>query len=252
MDKVELERIHRELDGENSPEESRRLHAFIAENLEARRLYDELSSVDQSLRHANMIEPPAWLKARVMEALPTKRRSEGFSLSAYLRDLMAPMQARPVLAYAYTFAIGILFGLGLFAVALQDTPGNEADLYGALVENTSDADVLPIQHPEFRARADVFTSGRFIIVDLIIEAEEKVDVRLSSEPPQTLNGFTRKAENAGTTIDVDDEAIMLGIQGSDRWAVMFNVAESSDPEVRMEVRQEGRLIYEEQLRIQNR
>lgn len=250
MNKVELELIHRELDGENSPEESSRLHAFLAENSEAGRLYDELSTIDLHLRDAKMVEPPLWLKRNIMDSLPAEGRSRKFSLPAIFRELSAAMQARPALAYAYTFALGIVFGLGIFAIALQDSQPREGELYGALAnQNAADMEDLPIQLPGFRGSAEVSTSGRYIIVDLIAEADEKVDVRFVPESSLMLGGFARKADNADTSIEIDDDEIVLGIQGFDKFAVMFNVDESNDPSIRMEIRQAGRLIYEEQLEL---
>ena len=254
MNRIELELIHRELDGENSPEESRRLHGLLAEDDGLRKLYDDLTAVDSGLRQSEMIEPPVWLRRSVMESLPSPRRREGFSLAGFLRSLWDGMQARPVLAYAYTFAIGLVIGLGTFAVALDDAPADERDLYGVLMRDDAvGAETFPIQRPGFEGRAEILTSRELFIVELSVDAEEPVVVSLIPDPSLTLRGFTRTGSGgagagAGGSIEVRDDSIILDVQGADAFDLVFARGGAADPAVRLEVRRDDQLIYEERLR----
>ena len=252
MNRVELELIHRELDGENSPEESRRLQGLLAENDGLQKLYDDLAAIDRSLRQSELIEPPVWLRRSVMESLPSPRRMEGFSLAAFLRGLWDGMQARPALAYAYTFAVGLLVGLATFAVVLEDAPADESDLYGALLrDDAAGGEILPIQRPGFEGRVEVFASGELFIVELSVDAEERVIVSLVPDPSLTLRGFTRRSGDAGAggSLEVRDNAVILDVQGTDAFDLVFARGGAADPAIRLEVRRDDQLIYEERLRV---
>src|SRR5690606_39784282 len=65
-----LNLIHRELDGENSAEDSRRLQNLLREQPDLQRVFDELSEVDATLKASDAVEPPVWLKRSIMDALP--------------------------------------------------------------------------------------------------------------------------------------------------------------------------------------
>lgn len=249
MHTAERELIHRELDGENSPDESRRLQALIADNGEARKLFEELSAVDSRLRESEMVEPPPWLKRSVMDALPEQRRSTSTGLSAFLGNLREMMQARPALAYAYTFVIGLAAGLALFAVALQNAP--EGELYGTLVdrealERLSAVEATPIQLPGFSGEIELLTSRELLAIDVIVEAQQQTEVRLATEPSLKLRGFTRRSGDG--SVDVQDNTIVLTVDGPQQVALLFDRRTEEPSEVRLEVRREGRLIHEERLR----
>lgn len=251
MNRVELELIHRELDGENSPEESRRLENLLAEHDGLRKMYDDLAAVDSRLRQSEMTEPPAWLRRSVMESLPAPRRREGLSLAGFLRGVWDGMQARPALAYAYTFVAGLVIGLGTFAVVFEDAPADARDLYGALMRDDAiGAEALPIQQPRFEGRVDVLTSSDLFIVELSLEAEGDLVVSLVPDPPLTLRGITRKTVSAGDagSFEVVENSVVLSVQGADAFDLVFARGGAADPAVRLEVRRDNQLIYEKWLR----
>lgn len=250
MNAAELDLMQRELDGENSPEESRRLQSLLAENGEARQLYDELSAVDSHLRQAEMVEPPAWLKRSIMDSLPA-RRTDRPGLADFLRGLWETMQARPALAYAYTFVVGLAVGLALFAIALEGP--SQDGVVGTLVDAGAMEDLetrssTPIELPGFTAQVELMTSRELLVVDVSADAQEQVEVRVVPEPAVSLRGFTRRGGTA--PIDIQDDAVRFGVQGSNRYSLLFERADGVV--IRLEVRRDGRLLYEERLRAEER
>ena len=70
IDDREMELIHGEIDGVNSPEESVRAQMLINSNPEARALYDDLRQLAGLLRPGAGEELPRSLHNRIMNALP--------------------------------------------------------------------------------------------------------------------------------------------------------------------------------------
>jgi hypothetical protein len=62
--------IHLEIDGVISPEDKTRLLRFLETNDEARREYESLMKLSTKLRSSGELEPPQWMKTRILNSLP--------------------------------------------------------------------------------------------------------------------------------------------------------------------------------------
>lgn len=252
MNTAERELIHRELDGENSEAESRRLHDLLAADSEARQLFEELSTVDDQLRETEMVEPPVWLKRSIMDALPSpSRRRSG--IADFFGGLLETLQARPALAYAYTFVIGLVAGLGLFAIALGDAPATNGEISATLadredLERLEPASATPIQLPGLVGAIEILTSRELVAIDLTLDAEEPVALRLVPEPSLVLRGVTRKSGVAASLLNVDEGEVHLDIRGAQSYTLLFDRTDVDTSELRLQIHREGRLIHEERLR----
>jgi len=67
--------INREIDGANSPKASARLHAYLKENPDARREYEELLALFRTLARIPKADPPDNLKKRILNAVEWKARA---------------------------------------------------------------------------------------------------------------------------------------------------------------------------------
>src|SRR6266511_3898713 len=72
-DQIEL--IHREIDGVNTPDESAAFRSLIQENPEARALEAELRQVTAHFERWEEREPPPHLKQAILDALPPPARA---------------------------------------------------------------------------------------------------------------------------------------------------------------------------------
>src|SRR6266540_2839071 len=72
-DQIEL--IHREIDGANTPDESAAFRSLIQENPEARALEAELRQMTAHFARWQEREPPPHLKRTILDALPPPART---------------------------------------------------------------------------------------------------------------------------------------------------------------------------------
>ena len=70
LTQYQIELIHREIDGANTPEESAALRSLIESDAEARSLYADLRHVIRLFDLAGETEPPPHLRQAILDALP--------------------------------------------------------------------------------------------------------------------------------------------------------------------------------------
>ena len=70
LNRDQIELIHREIDGENAPEESAALRSLIQKDPEARALEAELRHTSALFDRVGERAPPAHLKRGILDALP--------------------------------------------------------------------------------------------------------------------------------------------------------------------------------------
>ena len=75
LNRDQIELIHREIDGANSPEESAAVRSLMGQYPEARALAAELRHVTRLLDGVGEREPPPHLKRAILEALPQPARA---------------------------------------------------------------------------------------------------------------------------------------------------------------------------------
>ena len=106
---IDEDRLHREIDGETTPEESERLREELERLPEARARYDQLVRLVRTLESVPAEEPPLGFVAEVMRAIRARAlpSSTVARLSASFRQRFL---LRPALGLSLTFASGLLVG----------------------------------------------------------------------------------------------------------------------------------------------
>lgn len=171
-----IELVNGELDGTNSSSEHTELTTLLDREPSAKALFDEMEKVDQLLATVPMIDPPATLKSRVMNAIAHQEAPARVSSQSWLERILAPLVQRPAWAAVYAFTIGIVVGLGV--VTVVDSSGPEP----AMVRGTiGDVQAPPLGRTHVvagTATADVSVSA--------LDDELRIDVTITSSDPATL------------------------------------------------------------------
>lgn len=126
--------VNGEIDGVITPSEQSELTTLIETDPEVRSLRDDLRSLDRILASVPEAEPPARLRANIMDAVrrhdATVRAS---SRKSWIEDILAPFFRRPAMAVAYAFSIGLIAGLAVFSVVRA--PGADSEMVrGTIVD----------------------------------------------------------------------------------------------------------------------
>ena len=179
---IDEDLIHREIDGEATPEESRRLREELEQQPEARARYDEMVRLVRTLEAVPAAEPPLGLVAEVMRLVRAKVVPAS-ALSRFFGALRQRLVLRPVLGLSLTFATGLLVGTilaGLGDLGPLHFSGNDgsaaATMLGGKDVGLHEIDRASITGNDFRGEASAWASGDQV----------EVRVHLEGQPPREL------------------------------------------------------------------
>lgn len=172
--------MHAEIDGANSPGDSRLLAAYLDANEEARRHYHEMRAAVAMLENATPYEPPSGLRRSILAATAAA-------------GMTGPRAAGPWLlrrpGYAYAFAAGLVIGMVLLGTVWPRLQGEWnptlGDLYGSVAPDATVIRDLVIDEPGLQGRVRFGFSAERVTVRVALEAEGTVRLDLTHD-----NGLT--------------------------------------------------------------
>ena len=233
MDDQHLELIQRQIDGDNSPEESAALEAFLNGNPDAKALHDDLSHVAGMLDGVEAREPPSHLKQAILDALPQAhhakpQRKERFNPMTALID---GMRAKPRFAFAYTFGLGLVVGLVGYAIASnasQPLPADASGLQGALIGqgpalDIPEVDEVPIEASGVVGTVKVRAGPDLVVVELALEVQETVEAKLTfDEEAFSLRAFSQLNDGPETSVSAAPGIVRLTTSGGNTHFFVLN------------------------------
>jgi hypothetical protein len=247
-----LELLHGEIDGVNSPRQSRKLRQYMETNPEARKLYQDLRSMSDMFSRLSPVDPPTNLKTLIVNQLPHEpslpRPERGrlvFSLERFL--------GRRKFGYAYAFASGLALGIVLisFAVALFLKPGalNVSDLYGAMMknsvpENFRTAPAIEINHPEVHGSVVLSSSDEAILVHLTLRTPRELTARLEFNPKSIQFLGFKKFSPANSALTVDQQSVQFTTSGENTCLIAFSRTGMDHTPIHIRLLREGRILEE--------
>lgn len=204
--------MNHEIDGQNSPEDSVRLHEALRENPVARQQFRELQEMAIMLDRMNSLDPPAGLSQTILSALrdskPALRlpRESSWTGAAFWRQPALPR-------FAYVFVAGV--GLGILGSALMLGNAREPQLAGVSgtlapdASRTSPDEIrsIPFQFDRGSGTAHVrkTAEGSSITVETSAPSGDIADLGLDLDGGQILGyrveaGTVQRISSTGGTI----------------------------------------------------
>jgi len=223
QDQIEL--IHREIDGANTPEESAACRSLLADNAEARALDADLRQVTQVFDRMGTAEPPAHLRRAILEALP--QQVPAISGWGALRDswqsIVDGLQKRPRFALVSSLCAGVVAGFALYAVlagTMVMDRSNTSGLTGTIAEPRA-ADrwemlrAVPIEANGVSGRVSVKAGRTAVVVELQSRAAHRLEVRLTfPEGAYGLRGFSQLRSEAEPSFSAGPGLIRVTTSGA--------------------------------------
>jgi len=239
--------MHAEIDGTNSPDESRELREYLDGDPDALRRFEELKEVGRVLSDARQVSPPASLKRAIMSAVADRGRpSAARGYRARLREALSPP---PRTRLAYAFAGGVAVGLVLFAafsVTLPHmAPGDGADLFGTMGGGRCFVAAEPVSFdvPGATGRASLRYCAETVTLELSLSSDSEVVVVLSYDDGVDFDGV--KALQPGDhAIRVIGHSAELTHAGTRDYDLYFTDYTESHLPMRMSVVAAGRSVFE--------
>ncbi|MDZ7291755.1 MAG: hypothetical protein ONB44_16085 [candidate division KSB1 bacterium] len=254
-----IELINREIDGVNSPQDTAKLRDYLAQNAEAKQLYDELVATANLLQ---AVEPSPNLKKRVMSSIRPDRyavKERTFSWGSIRNVAQAFFGApAPQLKYAYAFAFGLMAGVCIYAL-LSSTSNQQAsldmrDLTGTMIwreatgkferADSATAD-LDIGH----ASILVQYAASSVIAELNINTSQEVKAQLEFEENDLgFSAISMLNKETIPALSVNENSVQLINRGNNNYVIAFKDKAPIPSLLRFRLFAAGALLYEKNLR----
>jgi hypothetical protein len=231
QDQIEL--IHREIDGANTPDESTACRRLIEHDSEARALEADLRHVTQLVDRVGTAEPPGHLRRAILDALP--RRAPVTSRWGVLRDGMQSIvdgfQKRPRFALVSSLGVGLVAGFGLYAAVagrVDIDRSNASGLTGTIAEprpadGLETVTEVSIDVDGVSGRVSVKVGQTGVVVELESEVEQTLEVRLTfPEGAYALRGFSQLSSESGPSFTAKPGLIRVTTSGANTQTFVLN------------------------------
>ena len=211
---------------------------------DARTLYRELSAVAEALGRIEAVEPPPSVRRGILEGVAARSGSrtqpQPGSSSSVWTALRSALGARPRLALAYAFVLGLAVGLGAFAAVgpMSDSPHT----FGTIapsgdVERAEAVTRTAIDAGGVRGTLRIATTTDLATADLLIEAappSSEVTLAFDAGALQVLS----VAADPGTGIEAAyarPGRITLTVEQAGGYRVTFGRRTATPPELEVRI-----------------
>jgi hypothetical protein len=186
-----IELIDKEIAGTISPSEREALHQHMKKTPGAQKIYREVLQTSSLLKGAGDVEPPGYLKQRIMNSLDFSRY-QARERRPVLRFLQKAgrIGLKPRLAYA--FALGMVVGLVVYSVFLTSPGGRYGsdvrEMYGTIgiSEKSRFAPVekVPVDMPEAAGSVNLLRFEDLLRFEVTLWSADPFEVFLLYDPAE--------------------------------------------------------------------
>ncbi len=253
IDERYIELMNGEIDGMNSPEESRELEEYLKTHPEAQSHFDQLHALGNIFEEAKRITPPREMRENVLSLLfDEKQREESKRMASIVRSFFIEQPKRRLL---YVFGTGLVVGLLLFSlIVLFVPPGDESDfrkLYGTLTL-IKDEKMLFISEPISFNVSGVsgFVRARYteekIFVELKLVSKSQARVVIQHDPAVRFEGLS-VAGDAEHRTEITKEKTMLIHRGEREYLFLFSDDDQTRSSITIKVLGEDGQFFEKRI-----
>ncbi len=196
MNQEHLNLVQAEIDGLNSVAESQRLHNMIAGDPDLRVAFEELQSVKLAIESLVEVDPPASLKASIMQALPQpeRARSKSSAPASWWSGITDLVRLPKPISLAYAFSLGLIVAFVVSTVLMPPISGDGSDpISGAMISTgLAGYEILAeyeLGEDEKNGRVRVARDRNRYIIEFVWENGEPVQARVYFEE-EWMTGFT--------------------------------------------------------------
>ncbi len=259
-----IELMNGELDGANSPDTSRELHSYLAENPEARIYYQELREAVRIFAKVEPLEPPPGLRddilATVDHSMATSQAAGHATAEGSVDERIGLVPAiiegfrfrmRP--SHNYAFAAGLLVGLMLFAAIWRLNPGSGAgdidQLYGTIISQVESGhgtmgELIPIDLPGIVGSAQAYYAEDKVLIRLGLSSDRPVQILFQYDERMACEGF--RAGNPGSCdFSVTGKQTELNHRGEGEYDIVLQHAQLIQSQIHMQILTDGAVLSDQ-------
>lgn len=253
-----VELIHREIDAENTPDETAKLKAYLAKNVEAGKLYDELVAANTMLREVKAVEPPHNLKKNILRSIQPDRYAVRAKKPApgSIRSLVDMLFGAPSyqLKYAFTFAFGLMAGLFIYALmsntSQQQVAIDNSNLYGTMAwldaaGSFKAVDSMAVDLEAGRISMLVKSSSKQVLAELHLNTIKEATVQLEFDGKALgFSGVSQASSRAGAAFSSNGNTLKFINLGANQYLIAFANKTQGTSLLRFKLFASGTLQYE--------
>lgn len=231
--------MNADIDGEISDAGKSELMAYLAESAEGRELYEQLSSLCDSLNSGELVSPPPHMRHVIMNSVKPTRPKQ---------DSLQMLLAMPTLRYAMMFAVGVFLTLSLVKSGqMSDSAFDDVTGLVGTISEPIGADLassITVDNVEIAGKVSLRSTGSMLILDFDLTARGPVEIQADyTDRTIWFNGFGQ-LESSGTTISAEQGHIKLGMEGKGRYAVYLHNEGGRGTTVSLRFVSNGTVIHE--------
>jgi hypothetical protein len=223
-----IELIHKEISGTITPDERKDLYDYLRKNPDAQRLHSQLRRTSDLLNKIRDVEPPTYLKKRIMNSIDFTRYQASRSRPVLrLVTRVRQIGLRP--RFAYAFALGVVVGLVVFSQFLIRPGGKYAtdlrNLYGTigLIRDSSFTmiDRVPVDLAQIEGYVDLLRYDDVLIFDVSLYSSGKSEILLEYEPDLATFGGLRPGDHGSVLMDTGRDYVKASGAGDLEFDLCF-------------------------------
>jgi len=254
MEERYIELMNKEIDGLNTPSESRNLQTYLNSDSEAKNFFDDLQRTAKVLQGVEEKEPPSYLRNHILNSIKFAPTT-GASQHGWIGQLAETFQSRSFRRYALVFASGLCVGILFFVFAnpwrkeLTDTTKLSGSM--ALFPDLSHLQVVDSVHVESEGIDGAFKTYRNegrIFVEIALQSAENVRIELNSDSAELVFGSVGRLAGTEGDVNVTQGKIIFTGVNSDRSIVTFSEVGFAQRPIEGRIYEGGSIVHSVTLR----
>jgi hypothetical protein len=247
IDKKYIELINKEIDHMTTPDEKVELQIYLQANEAARDYFNDLQLTNNYLNRLPDQEPTVNLKKQIINSIDFNRYSRKERKHSAWGFLFAPK-----FRLAYTFAVGIIVGIIVYAVLVNNSNTvNINDIYGTIGINNDGANTiseLPLKLPDISGNIEIKGIDKNFWFNLDLDSKQNFDVVISY--PVSVK-FENMRLGIVKNIEISKEQTLIKTtnSGFQKYSLLFTQNSPEPVTVKIQILQSGNTLFEHNLTI---
>lgn len=250
IDKKYIELMNKAIDGVATKSEQERLRSYLSVNSEAQNFYNDLSRTSELLNKIPKVEPSPNIKKYVMNSIDLTRYSVSPKTNKF-KSLVSRLLVKPSPKLAYAFALGILIGILVYSVFLENVllkRGVEAtDFYGTIgIVKKADFKTItsiPIGFTEVKGTIDVKKLEDIVVIETDLSALKETEIQFEYDESHLQFSHFNSGSQAKVNFDSGENYIRASWSGNNQFNLFFTQVSADGKPIILKLSVAGELRF---------
>ena len=251
IDERYIDLINKRIDGSITDTEDAELQAYLAGRGEAQKLYDEMIRLPNLIRQLDKFDPPRELKRKILGSIDLMKYKP-LRRPSWLTGIPSIFRSKASLRYVYSFSVGILVGIVVYAASVNNLGGlrnlDPSDLSGTIVTGGETKDFRVTDFDRFAldglaGSIETAVGGDVVLVRLSITSDGEIELAFEYEPSVfNFHGYRHRVDQS-ISLDITPGCLRMKHQGENEYMFVFKNGSQLGTTMAFKV-YSGRLLYD--------